>query len=437
MRCYECAACQARARACVRGVLGAQTEKVVTRRAACARIMRPEERAPCACACACACHERTPHPLQESLGRLVEAEQRVSLHAVQLAAVWVRQLGWRLGQVRGGVQAQQVVQPRLDGVAAGIPVWARAGGWLRRGGGGWWVAPRWWWSRRLAGECAAAVASWAAACGHSRGDAARLTLTPHASRSPDGLLERDLPEGAPHSRPRAAHTARRCSCTACAATSARCLLPQLLDELQGQAAPRALIAIHCVARARVCVCVSTSTAVKALQLQDAYVQVPLVATCARIHACDTHTHSARTHTHNTHTARTCGAEEHQVRPKHGLNEGQRDSCCLVNHQQLRLAQPASSVVRLDVLHRLRCTRGRALRVRCACVHWVWAVCAVCEPASSVWCRRGARHAMQTLAGCHAHTRTHTHTQHTCLCERNTLTRTTARPQSGLVDSTRS
>jgi hypothetical protein len=57
----------------------------------------------------------------------VEAEQRVALHIVQLTGVWVRELGRRLGQVGGGVEAQQVVQPRLHGVADSI---SELVGWL-------------------------------------------------------------------------------------------------------------------------------------------------------------------------------------------------------------------------------------------------------------------------------------------------------------------
>lgn len=47
-----------------------------------------------------------------------------------------------------------------------------------------------------------------------------------------------------------------------------------------------------------------------------------------------------------------GAEEDEVGPEHGLDQGQWDGGRLVYHQQLRLAQPLV-VLRLHVLHRLR------------------------------------------------------------------------------------
>jgi hypothetical protein len=57
-----------------------------------------------------------------SLGpHLVEGEQRVTLHVVQLALVGVRQPRRRRRQRLGGVQAEQVVQPPLHLVAGGIP----------------------------------------------------------------------------------------------------------------------------------------------------------------------------------------------------------------------------------------------------------------------------------------------------------------------------
>lgn len=57
---------------------------------------------------------------------LVVAEQRVSLHKEQLAVGGVRQPRRRLGHVAAGVQAQQLVQPRLDGVAGRVPACGRA-----------------------------------------------------------------------------------------------------------------------------------------------------------------------------------------------------------------------------------------------------------------------------------------------------------------------
>jgi hypothetical protein len=51
----------------------------------------------------------------------MEREECVPLHEEQLTAVRVGQLGRGLGQVRGSIQTQQVVQPRLNRVTGGIP----------------------------------------------------------------------------------------------------------------------------------------------------------------------------------------------------------------------------------------------------------------------------------------------------------------------------
>ena len=57
---------------------------------------------------------------------LVEGEQRVALHVVQLALAGVRQPRGRPLHMLGRVQAQQPVQPGLHRVARGIPAHALA-----------------------------------------------------------------------------------------------------------------------------------------------------------------------------------------------------------------------------------------------------------------------------------------------------------------------
>lgn len=53
---------------------------------------------------------------------LMVREQCVALHVVELAVVWVWQLRGRRGNVLRGIQAQQVVEPRLHLVPSPIPV---------------------------------------------------------------------------------------------------------------------------------------------------------------------------------------------------------------------------------------------------------------------------------------------------------------------------
>lgn len=56
------------------------------------------------------CH----HPLEQLLRRLVVREERVPLHAKEGALVRVRQPRGRPGDVVGGVEAEELVEPRLD-----------------------------------------------------------------------------------------------------------------------------------------------------------------------------------------------------------------------------------------------------------------------------------------------------------------------------------
>lgn len=113
---------------------------------------------------------------------------------------------------------------------------------------------------------------------------------PPRCRPPDGLLQRHLPERAPHHR--AAASSASAAATDRLGAARRRLLAQLLDELEAEAAPRALIAVD------------------------------------------------------------GGAEEHEVRSQHRLDKRKRNGRGLVNDKQLRLRQLAC-VLRLDVLHCLR------------------------------------------------------------------------------------
>lgn len=56
------------------------------------------------------------HLLEEPLGGLVEGEERVPLDVVEVALARVGQLGRGLGDVLGRVEAEELVEPFLNGV---------------------------------------------------------------------------------------------------------------------------------------------------------------------------------------------------------------------------------------------------------------------------------------------------------------------------------
>lgn len=176
------------------------------------------------------------------------------------------------------------------------------------------------------------------------------------------------------------------------------MLPQLLYQLEAQAAPCALVAIHYTSVSK-----HTDTQTKCYTVSAQHTNFnslkpgswsfPMKNTSQCCHPCSdrisgrdtsvqTANHSAPqyaptppppaltlphsptplSHTQKsncstrlcTHTrAPTCGAQEHQVWPQHRLDNGQGYGGRLINHQQLSLTQALCSVVGLDVLHRLQ------------------------------------------------------------------------------------